>query len=235
MRSKKTPSLLSKKWDFWLNHPHTKSPQNKSKNKDSYYFIFNCELNDLEYTSNSILDVLGYTAAEFNMQHFFLSIHPDDLDYCMMCEHNSLQLRNRLTDEELFKLSISYSFRIKTKTGNYITIKQHYQIVESDEYGRMFKNLVRHEKITDYKVRPAYDFQIVNKFNNSPLTLDAKFKLTKREIEILGLINEGYQSKEISEMLNISQHTTQTHRKNILSKTESSSLIEVLKKTGRVN
>lgn len=234
MRSTKNPSLLSKKWDFWLNHSHSKSPQKKSKNKDSYYFIFNCELNDLEYTSNSILDVLGYSADEFDMHHFFLSIHPDDVDYCTRCEHNSLQLRNRLTDKELLKLSISYSFRIKTKTGDYITIKQHYQTIESDEYGRMLKNFVHHEKIEDYEVRPTFDFQIINRFNNSPLNLDAKFKLTKREIEILGLINEGYQSKEISKILNISHHTTQTHRKNILSKTESSSLIEVLKKTGRV-
>ncbi|MGG5578448.1 LuxR C-terminal-related transcriptional regulator [Myroides sp. C15-4] len=234
MRSTKNSSLLSNKWDFWLNHSHSKNPQNKSKNKDSYYFIFNCELNDLEYTSNSILDVLGYSADEFDMHHFFLSIHPDDLDYCIMCEHNSHQLRNHLTDKELLKLSISYSFRIKTKTGNYITIKQHYQTIESDEYGRMFKNFVQHERIDDYKVRPTCDFQITNRFNSSSLNLDAKFKLTKREIEILGLINEGYQSKEISEILNISHHTTQTHRKNILSKTASSSLIEVLKKTGRV-
>ncbi|MGG5506685.1 MULTISPECIES: LuxR C-terminal-related transcriptional regulator [unclassified Myroides] len=233
MKSKNAPSLLGQKWDFWLNHPHSKNPEKKSKSKNSYYFIFNCELNDLEYTSNSILDVLGYTATEFDMYHFFSSIHPDDLEYCNTCENNSLQLRDRMTNEELFKFSISYSFRIKTKAGKYITIKQQYQTIESDEYGRMFKNFVRHEKIEDYEVRPTSDFQIIDKFNNKRLNLDAKFNLTKREIEVLGLIHEGYQSKEIATILNISYHTAQTHRKNILSKTASSSLIEVFKKTGR--
>ncbi len=42
--------------------------------------------------------------------------------------------------------------------------------------------------------------------------------LTKREIEIIRLIAKGYEHKAIAVSLNISQHTVDTHRKNILRK-----------------
>lgn len=43
-------------------------------------------------------------------------------------------------------------------------------------------------------------------------------ELTKREIEILRLVKEGYLSKEISGKLSISVHTVNTHRQRFLEK-----------------
>lgn len=42
--------------------------------------------------------------------------------------------------------------------------------------------------------------------------------LTKREVEVLKKICEGSSSKEIAEILFISRHTVETHRKNLLKK-----------------
>ena len=44
------------------------------------------------------------------------------------------------------------------------------------------------------------------------------FQLSKREIEVIKLLSEGFTSKEIAEKMFISELTIQTHRKNILSK-----------------
>lgn len=54
------------------------------------------------------------------------------------------------------------------------------------------------------------------------------FKLTKREIEIVQLLSKGNTSKEISELLNRSLYTIETHRKNILRKTNTKNLVELL-------
>jgi DNA-binding NarL/FixJ family response regulator len=43
-------------------------------------------------------------------------------------------------------------------------------------------------------------------------------ELTKRELELLGLIAEGKANKEIAELLGISIHTVQTHRLNLMKK-----------------
>jgi len=232
MRSKQTPLFSGKVRRLELNLTHSASPENNKNHKKSYYYIYNCKRNNIEYMSHNILDVLGYTVEEFDMDSFILSIHPDDLAYRNQCEYNLVQLRESIATSTLFKYAISYSFRLKTKAGNYVTIKQEYQTIETDEYGNMYKNFVYHEVIADYQIRPEFDFLIIDKEKSKTISFNAEFNLTKREVEILTLINEGYQSKEISEMLNISTHTTKTHRKNILYKTESSSLIEVLKKVG---
>lgn len=52
--------------------------------------------------------------------------------------------------------------------------------------------------------------------------------LTRREIEILSLIDRGMYSKEISERLSISVHTVNRHRQNILEKTNADNSREAI-------
>jgi DNA-binding NarL/FixJ family response regulator len=52
--------------------------------------------------------------------------------------------------------------------------------------------------------------------------------LTKREIEILRLIGEGWNSNQIAGMMYLSPNTVCTHRKNILRKTGAKNIITVL-------
>ncbi len=53
--------------------------------------------------------------------------------------------------------------------------------------------------------------------------------LSPRETEILRLIMQEYSSEEIAEKLFISKRTVDTHRKNILQKTHSSTLVGLIK------
>lgn len=62
-----------------------------------------------------------------------------------------------------------------------------------------------------------------------------RFKLTQREKEILHLIKDGHLNKEIAGILNISQHTVETHRKKIHQKLGVSSAVELVKKAIEMN
>lgn len=53
--------------------------------------------------------------------------------------------------------------------------------------------------------------------------------LTDREIEIIRLIEKEYNNKQIAETLFISERTVETHRKNIFRKTETGSIIGLVK------
>lgn len=222
---------LHENWDFWFSHTK-KIPKNSpiKINKESYYFILNSESCEIEYVSKSITDVLGYFPEEFRIENLFSSIHPDDLEYCKRCEYDSIQLSNNLYFNEQHRYSFQYTYRLKTKDNVYITVLQQYQTIEVDDYGHLLKTLVLHEKIGDYEIRPENDFKIFDKLNNKSINLPAKYKLTKREWQILGLIQKGYKSNEISEMLYLSKYTVDTHRKNILFKTDSNSLMELINK-----
>lgn len=54
-------------------------------------------------------------------------------------------------------------------------------------------------------------------------------RLTAREVEIIRLIEKEYNNKQIAETLFISERTVETHRKNIFRKTETSSVIGLIK------
>ncbi len=56
-----------------------------------------------------------------------------------------------------------------------------------------------------------------------------EIKLTKREIEIIQLIEKEYTNKDIAEELFLSERTVETHRKNIFRKTKTNSLIGLIK------
>ena len=53
--------------------------------------------------------------------------------------------------------------------------------------------------------------------------------LTSREIEVIRLIEKEYNNKQISEALFISERTVETHRKNIFRKTNTNSVIGLVK------
>jgi DNA-binding NarL/FixJ family response regulator len=53
--------------------------------------------------------------------------------------------------------------------------------------------------------------------------------LSKRELEVLGLVGKGFSSPEIAEKLFLSSHTVDTHRKNLLAKLGLSSSAALIK------
>lgn len=57
----------------------------------------------------------------------------------------------------------------------------------------------------------------------------AKPKLTERELEILKLIANEHSNAEIGEILFISERTVETHRKNMLRKTNNKTIVGLLK------
>lgn len=67
--------------------------------------------------------------------------------------------------------------------------------------------------------------EILNSFSNKN---DEK-RLTPREIEIIRLIEQEYSNKQISDKLFISERTVESHRKNIFRKTNTQSLIGLMK------
>lgn len=71
--------------------------------------------------------------------------------------------------------------------------------------------------------------------NNKMEKFCNNYNLTKREREILVILQQGKTNKEISESLFISPETTKKHIKNIMNKTSASSRLEILVKVSNFN
>lgn len=57
---------------------------------------------------------------------------------------------------------------------------------------------------------------------------DIKGQITKRELQILELLSRGFSSVEIAEHLFISRNTVDFHRRQLLKKTESKNIAELI-------
>ena len=58
---------------------------------------------------------------------------------------------------------------------------------------------------------------------------DTKWEnITERELEVLDLLSRGYTSKAIAEQLFISPNTVEFHRRQLLKKTESRNIAELI-------
>lgn len=84
-----------------------------------------------------------------------------------------------------------------------------------------------------FEGRHLPNFQRVIQQANQSSFYDAfreKFKLSRREVQIIKLIKEGRQNKEIADDLSLSVQTIETHRKNIHTKLQVNSRIELVNK-----
>lgn len=60
------------------------------------------------------------------------------------------------------------------------------------------------------------------------MCIDIRDSITSREREILGLLSKGHNRKEISEMLFLSPHTVDYHRRQLLKKTNSRNIAQLI-------
>lgn len=80
-----------------------------------------------------------------------------------------------------------------------------------------------------YITKPFSDKQLVASVNRVFINQnDDSLKPTKRELSILTLVAKGYNTKEIGAELNISYHTVESHRKNLISKYNVKSMSELI-------
>lgn len=207
----------------------TDEEENKSL-VDSYYFIFDCNLNVISFMNAAFSTITGYDASNFTVEDLIEIIHPDDRDYFFACEEKDLVFKNKLRFNEHFNYLYTYTYKIKNREGDYITIKQTCQALEVSNTGDLTKTLVIHQRIEDYDEKPKNDHRIYDKTRNIYLDSENCYKLTKRELEILKLVQDGLNSTEIADKLCTSKYTIDTHRKNILNKTNSNNFIDLIRK-----
>ncbi|MDG1275825.1 MAG: response regulator transcription factor [Algoriphagus sp.] len=89
-----------------------------------------------------------------------------------------------------------------------------------------------------FEGRHVHNFERVKKQATQGVYFDSfreKYRLSRRETEIIQLIKDGHQNKDIAEILSLSQQTVETHRKNIHVKLGVTTRIELVNKAYEMN
>lgn len=186
------------------------------------------------FITESIEDIHGLKTTQLSTINDVLSlIHPEDMPHVASAEAQSLDYYYTvLGGEKIVHYKTSYNFRMKTSKGNYELFNHQSLVLETDQNGRSTKAINIHTNIAHITDRNHYKFSLLG-LNGYPsyLNIDVTVRdfrslkeppaeqvLSSRELEILRLLKEGYNSKQIADQLSISVHTVKTHRKNMLRK-----------------
>lgn len=161
------------------------------------------------------------------------TVHPDDFEAVYQSSIDTLlYFKNNNIEAQIPMHRLVRKYRAKIN-NQYTVVIEHVEPIEFDAQGNVWLSRISID-ISPIQTPPYnVDFKIINMKTGNIITLDYSSQishklLSKREIEILCLINKGLLSKEISKQLNISVHTVNTHRQHILEKQQANSSIEAI-------
>ena len=157
-------------------------------------------------------------------------VHPDDWEVVRRIDKKVWEFLNTLPEEE--KLAYKYIYELRVlERGKYIRMIYQMRILAFKEDNFLAMGII--DIAPEQSANTSVRFQIKNCLTDEivPFAIEsaADTLLTSREREVLALAKEGMFSKEISEKLNISIHTVNRHRQNILEKLQVDNMIEAVK------
>jgi DNA-binding CsgD family transcriptional regulator len=232
---------FSNKIADYFNNPKRKKDYSDLENfplqsKQALY-ILNWSIPAITYTKG-IEELLGYSPDEFDFKKALTSIHPDDLALANRITKASVShCRQHFNDPKNF-LNITY--RLRKKNGSYLKVLRLSGLYLADDKGRLVANyslltdisFMNSDERVDWEIeaaaldKHAFHTRIYEEFQDF---------FTRRELELIELLDHGLSSSEIADQLYLSRHTIATHRKNIYRKSNCKSkneLIAFCKKNG---
>lgn len=207
-----------------------------------YFYIVDFYDRQIKYMNPGIKKILGFEPDEVSFDDIIGRIHPEDMEYVAKAESTVIDfLYNHIGPEKATKYKLSYCFRFKIADGSYQLFQHQAIILTTDKEGGFAKSLNIHTNINHLTTKNNFKASLIgimdepsylniDVYNPNPISLDEKFPLTKREMEVIKLISEGLSSIEISKALFISEDTVKTHRKNALSKSECKNIHQLVAK-----
>jgi DNA-binding CsgD family transcriptional regulator len=204
---------------------------------DFYCYIFNLRTVQLEYISDSINSILGYPQREWTVEDLFNNYHPDDLPMYLNSENKIAEFFASLPPDKIHKYKARYDIRVRKANGEYIRILQQIVVFESNAQTNELKAFGVHTDISHLKTSTKSTLSFIG-MEGEPSYIDVNVKaivptvevFSKREKELLKYLVEGMNSKEIGALLHLSSHTVDTHRRNILKKTQCKNITEMVGK-----
>jgi len=202
-------------------------------------YLLNYQTGKYLFVSDSCQNLLGYSANEMiekGNSYFIGKLHPTDrkiisgkvfkgfLDYIKTL--NSTDIKNS---------RFSHNYRFKRKDNTYIHLLQQYVVLETNEDNFPLLTLGFVTDVSAHKHDNKVVFSVSHHSKQNGYTVTTpqsfpqrKIAVTQRENQIIESLIKGLSSKQIADNLNISLHTANAHRRNILAKTNCKNTAELI-------
>src|SRR5690606_20604638 len=213
-----------------------------------YYYILDSPTLTFDMVSPTVEKLIGIKPSDFSFQALIERVHPDDMHFLMKCEDVVAHfLKNCIPPEKMVKYKISYCLRQKTPDKGYRLFLLQTITMQTTTDGALLKVFGSHTDINHITRRNNHKLSLIeldgetsfleidvfkNKVLNNYTPFDLKNQLyqtyTKRELEIIRHLAWGLTTEEIADKLCLARNTVETHRKNILKKSNAKNTTEVV-------
>jgi DNA-binding CsgD family transcriptional regulator len=200
-----------------------------------YYFIVNVRHSSFDLVSPEVETVLGYEQGQVDLPFYLSCFHSDDMPFFLNFEAAVEKFFKHLSGDKLFNYKVQYDHRIKKADGRYIRVLTQYVIIQHEADDVKTFTVVTDITHLKKELKPVLSFIGLNG-EPSFINVDAnnlfevsKPVFTNRERQVLQALTNGLSSLEISQSLNISKLTVDSHRKNMLKKTNAKSTAEIIR------
>jgi DNA-binding CsgD family transcriptional regulator len=196
------------------------------------------------YFSHNSISAIGIRNEEFReggVEFTINKYHPQDLKiFNELIFPDRIRLMEKIPPQEQDQYVFSYNYRIFNTNGKVTNILQRNTFIKTDEQGKPLLSLGMTINIEHFK-NPTTAVQLVERIDPDDPNAIAETVLkrtyhlneedtilSEREKELLKYMSEGLSSKQIAAKLYLSEHTVVAHRKNMLSKTNTANVAELL-------
>jgi DNA-binding CsgD family transcriptional regulator len=210
----------------------------------TFFCITNTQDLTFEYVSKNYKASLGLDPNELKekgMRYFWSRIHPEDVEFWLQALNSLMKFTlSEIPKEKRQDASYTWNFRFKNAQNIYVNVVQNTTPLIFDSENKPIIGLAHYTIMhPDVKLDITASAKLLNdKQEYETIYFDSFSQkllhdsVTNRERDIIRLLILDKTSKEISEKLNISSHTVDTHRRNILKKldiTSTGELVGILK------
>lgn len=207
---------------------------------DNFYLVFNTSTAQVEYIHPNLEVLTGFDPNNFSLPVFLEAIHPSDMPYFYHFEESAVRFFSNLNPDLLFKYKFSFDYRVKCKNGEYKRfLSQIIPIQYFPEGGA--RTIAIYTDITHLNIQGTPKLSFIG-MNGAPtyhnVHLEKGFEIhvhpfTSKEHEILQLVVQGLRTEDIANKLHRSVFTIRNHRKNILRKSDCTTVSELIAKAIR--
>jgi len=192
--------------------------------RNNQFFYFGDLLNfKILYTSKRSMDMLGVEPANLTPLVFYQGLQPAELNRNLLVMKMFNKTAHKLFLEKKGFELLSVNFHFKNANGKFINVLSQFFFYYSEV---PYKSVYVLKVLTDInwlkEHKYGYHWYLGEDLSNFRYPDEELLKLgivfSKREFEIIQLIDKGYSTNQIAEALFLSGETIKTHRKNIILK-----------------
>jgi len=196
-----------------------------------------------DYLSNNSEEILSYSRDEYLAEGLKShATHFHQADRVIFDEQVFRDIRkfwSRIPQKEIPMYRFSFNQRHLRKDGSIEQFLQQSTYLEPQHSGLPAINLLTFNDITDFKTDDTMVLSISRfipgegymKVFSKSYTQSRNLMLSPRESEIVRLSLEGYSSKKIAVKLFLSIHTVKNHKRNMMEKTSTHNITELINKS----